>query len=327
VPARLRREAPAAASRYSAAVRCTELAAAGSGAVRAHGRDGEPAPEEPADGAADAPLVSVVCPTCDRRQHFHRQLYACFEAQDYERKELVVVDTGARPSAFMQRLAREDPRVVYRFFDVDDLREGVVRRAGKRAWSLGLKRNVACCLARGEALAHFDDDDVYAPHYISAMIPRLLRASRASGDLPACGLAPAAAKLSEWHLLDLTEMTFHHLDVVSDPSIPLADQRGWIYGWGFSYIFTRTAWELAPIPDVEFAEDLGFIEGLLLRAVPVALVRLPSPREGLVAHTFHAGSTSGGERLVAAVGTAVGRPTAFGSILATITRVHMEEDD
>jgi len=104
-------------------------------------------------------------------------------------------------------------------------------------------------------------------------------------------IAPAAAKLTEWHLLDIPSLTFRYLDVESDSSVPLRQRRQWLYGWGFSYAFTRTAWELSPFPDIEFAEDAGFIEGLLAQGVPVHLVK-PSvlhPKGGLalVAHSTH----------------------------------------
>lgn len=42
-----------------------------------------------------------------------------------------------------------------------------------KAWSLGLKRNVAIELAAGEIIAHFDDDDLYAPGYLTWMHERL----------------------------------------------------------------------------------------------------------------------------------------------------------
>merc|ERR1712113_1200250 len=53
-------------------------------------------------------LISVVCPSCETRHHFHPLLYECFQSQDYEPRELVVVDTGARPSRFFQEKAKED---------------------------------------------------------------------------------------------------------------------------------------------------------------------------------------------------------------------------
>ena len=151
------------------------------------------------DGEA---LVSVICPTSSDRQGFHPMLYECFRAQTHGRRELVVVDTGGEASAFWQARAkttrtnkrttntqkhqqihtnrsniiiknkfpqaraREDKRVVYRFFEVHP-----------RAWSVGLKRNIACHLARGEVVAFFDDDDLYAPGYLSHMLAQLLPAA------------------------------------------------------------------------------------------------------------------------------------------------------
>jgi len=247
-------------------------------------------------------LISVTCPTSEKRQHFHPLLYETFRIQDYEPKELVIVDTGTKPSPFFEEQARKDPRIVYRFYAVEDLREGC--KTQKKAWSLGLKRNIACCLARGAALAHFDDDDLYAPGYLSWMWSKLGEAiDSAEGERPKRGLAPAAAKLTEWHLLDISSLQCRYLDVAEDKSVPTRERRGWLYGWGFSYVFTRTAWEQAPFPDVEFAEDIGFLEGLMARAIPVYLAPLPkaapeqpdAAQPGLVAHSFHPGSTSGGE--------------------------------
>ena len=42
--------------------------------------------------------------------------------QDYDPKELIVVDTGPKPSAFFSELGRDDPRVIYRHFVVADSR-------------------------------------------------------------------------------------------------------------------------------------------------------------------------------------------------------------
>jgi len=46
------------------------------------------------------------------QQHVSIQLGATVE--DYDPKELVVVDTGPEPSAFFQEKAQEDPRIIYR---------------------------------------------------------------------------------------------------------------------------------------------------------------------------------------------------------------------
>merc|ERR1712226_634839 len=142
------------------------------------------------------------------------------------------------------------------------------------------------------------------------------------------GPGVAAVKLSEWHLLDITSLAFHYLDVASEKSLPVGEQRGWLYGWGFSYVFTRAAWELAPFPDVEFAEDAGFIEGLMARGVPVSLVGLDgSPQErGIVAHTLHPSSTTGAEFNGfkwndVSLGMAVKTPKAFTELMPRFRQV------
>lgn len=249
------------------------------------------------DGSEDKPLITVTCPTTsERRGHFHPLLYECFKTQDYEPKELVVVDTGAKPSPFFQDVAREDYRVVYRHYPIEDSIEGPRGKSQKLAWSLGLKRNIACYISRGSMIAHFDDDDLYASGYLTWMGGKLHEAAQSSGR-STTELSRAAAKLSEWHMLDMTDFALGYLDVQVDKNVPLRERRGYLYGWGFSYIFTRAAWEAAPFPDVEFAEDSGFMEGLMARNIPVLLLQPPDARNGagLVAHSYHSGSTSGGE--------------------------------
>lgn len=80
-------------------------------------------------------------PTARRRQ-FVPTAVARFLAQDYERKQLVVVDDGADP---VVHLLPADPRISYLRLD-----EPVV---------LGAKRNIAADCASGDVLVHWDDDD------------------------------------------------------------------------------------------------------------------------------------------------------------------------
>jgi glycosyltransferase involved in cell wall biosynthesis len=94
---------------------------------------------------ADAPLISCILPTHDRRP-FVALAVRSFLDQDYPRKELVVIDDGKEP--------------------VGDLVEGLpgvhYARLNTRT-TIGAKRNLACRLAGGEIVAHWDDDDWYAP--------------------------------------------------------------------------------------------------------------------------------------------------------------------
>ncbi|CAK9080406.1 unnamed protein product [Durusdinium trenchii] len=254
-------------------------------------------PRRRLDASKAKPLISVVAPTSFSRQGFHPLLYDCFCRQEYHPKELVVVDTGPEPSSFFQERVKEDPRIIYRHFCVADSRldlpEGWKKGApvhfgfstpdlwssrGLRpsAWSLGMKRNVAIELSAGEIIAHFDDDDLYAEGYLTWMsAPRRMRMARmdrlqqvleksepVTSEHIESTWAPAAITLKAWHLLDLSDMTFGFMDVEKDPLLPKDQRYGWLYGWGFSYVFTRACWELTPVPDVEWSEDISFYEEL-----------------------------------------------------------------
>mmetsp|Transcript_19684 Transcript_19684/g.51746 ORF Transcript_19684/g.51746 Transcript_19684/m.51746 type:complete len:414 (-) Transcript_19684:7-1248(-) len=271
--------------------------------------------EQPRPRAPLAGRISVICPTTDERTLFHAQLYSCFVEQRWPDKELVVIDTGACPSPFLAKVALQDTRLVYRHY-----------RTMATSWPVGLKRNLAVHLASGQVVAHFDDDDLYAPGYLSHMVSKMLQASRLRDNASASklnasassfsagtglqyatahsdghSLGPMVAKLSQWHVLDLQSLSFGFLDVCRDPLVPQDERRGWLYGWGFSYVYTRSAWELVRFPAVDFSEDIQWIEELLSLSVPVSLLRLPpsnhwqSSFAGLCAHSSHPLSCSGGE--------------------------------
>ena len=91
------------------------------------------------------PLVSCIMPTYNRRSYLPQSLQ-CFLRQDYPNRELIVVDDGTDSVEDLVRVG-ESVRYV---------------RAPRRV-SIGAKRNLACQQARGEIIAHWDDDDWYSP--------------------------------------------------------------------------------------------------------------------------------------------------------------------
>jgi glycosyltransferase involved in cell wall biosynthesis len=117
------------------------------------------AARSPAAGGAPPPppLVSCLMPTRNRRG-FVAQAVDYFLRQDYERRELVVLDDGDDRVA---DLMPADPRVRYVPLD-----EKLV---------LGEKRNRACELSSGEILVHWDDDDWHAPNRLSYQLAELER--------------------------------------------------------------------------------------------------------------------------------------------------------
>lgn len=99
---------------------------------------------------SDPPMVSAIMPTRDRPE-FAQQAVRYFCDQDYPNKELIVIEDG---TPALVGLLPDDPRVRY-------------VATGKPLRSIGAMRNEACELARGEIIAHWDDDDWYGSERLS----------------------------------------------------------------------------------------------------------------------------------------------------------------
>eukprot|EP00747_Dinoflagellata_sp_TGD_P119992 gnl/TRDRNA2_/TRDRNA2_173138_c0_seq1.p1 gnl/TRDRNA2_/TRDRNA2_173138_c0~~gnl/TRDRNA2_/TRDRNA2_173138_c0_seq1.p1 ORF type:complete len:621 (+),score=101.32 gnl/TRDRNA2_/TRDRNA2_173138_c0_seq1:396-2258(+) len=139
-------------------------------------------------------------------------------------------------------MAKKDSRLVYVKF----------KREPGKDWSIGLKRNIGAHLATGEFIANFDDDDLYAPAYLSTMISTM-EERRAQ-----------VIKLSSWYIHDRLSNTWGYCDPIAwgltcgfDESAP--DVRSWAYGYGFSYVFRRVAGLEVWYQDISFGEDFNFI--------------------------------------------------------------------
>mmetsp|Transcript_62047 Transcript_62047/g.192188 ORF Transcript_62047/g.192188 Transcript_62047/m.192188 type:complete len:905 (-) Transcript_62047:60-2774(-) len=219
--------------------------------------------------------VSVVTPTTDSRHHFHEVLWQVFEAQTWPDKELVIVETYTHKySEFFHELARRDPRVVYVRFQ---------RPAGED-WSIGLKRNIGAHLATGELIVNFDDDDIYAPVYISSMAAVLEDRSL------------QAVKLSSWFIYDQSTCKFSFCDPIAwglanGKDENHEDVRQWAYGYGFSYVFRRRAGLELMYADINLGEDFNFITQLQQRR-GAACVSLFHDDFGICLHIQHGGNTS-----------------------------------
>jgi glycosyltransferase involved in cell wall biosynthesis len=97
-------------------------------------------------------------PTRNRRT-FIPAAIETFLSQDWANKELIIVDDGDS----VRDLATH-PLVRY-----------TANGVGK---VIGEKRNIACQLARGEYIVHWDDDDWYGPNRISEQVRILRQSSR-----------------------------------------------------------------------------------------------------------------------------------------------------
>ncbi|CAE7937971.1 unnamed protein product, partial [Symbiodinium sp. KB8] len=146
--------------------------------------------------------------------------------------ELVVIDTGPRSSPFLKAKALEDPRVIYRH-QHDEGRE----------WPVGLKRNLAIACASGATIAHFDDDDFYAPEYLTELIESMQGAD--------------AVTLASWFVGDACTGLVARAVPADDGS-----QESWILGYGFSYVYRRAAALRRPFQHEHFGEDYQFLVSL-----------------------------------------------------------------
>mmetsp|Transcript_5910 Transcript_5910/g.16810 ORF Transcript_5910/g.16810 Transcript_5910/m.16810 type:complete len:831 (-) Transcript_5910:294-2786(-) len=271
-----------------------------------------------------AGLVSVLCCTSDGRRAFHPLIYENFRAQTYEDRELVVVHTGEMPSDFFQDMAEADPRVIYRFFPVTREAPGSPRLVDETmknpmaavlqddvpsevmhweegspfgteihimGWTKGLKRNIACCIANGSVMAHFDDGCLYSPEYLSRMARELPRKA-----------APAAITLANWYSLGIQEKLFRLVDLshkdplweeFGNPPDALATDK-WQHG--FSFVYSRDAWEQQPFTDWETVgtggADFGFMNGLKKKSMSTQLVKLTGG-DALAACGWHRDSLHG----------------------------------
>jgi glycosyltransferase involved in cell wall biosynthesis len=105
---------------------------------------------------ASVPLASCIMPTADRRS-LVPQAIRHFLRQDYPHRELIILDDGADCVA---DLIPEDDRIRYLRLD--------------RKLSMGVKHNLACEMARGEVIVHWDDDDWISPRRISYQVRELM---------------------------------------------------------------------------------------------------------------------------------------------------------
>lgn len=226
--------------------------------------------------------VSVIVPTRLRPRHLEAA-YRGFDAQTHADKELLIDDDSPEPCDFFVKL--RDPRVRY-----------VHARAGS---TIGAKRDRLVRAAQGEVVAHFDDDDHYAPSYLTRMSTLLV-----DGKLD-------LVKLSAWFLHDArsgglfywdttTVMAMHIRVEANAAPRPVSmsgmgvHQADWLdrhlWGYGFSYVFRRTSYGVAAFDlALDHGEDMAFIRAA--RAAGWKMQTVPD-EEGLALHVIHKGNTS-----------------------------------
>jgi glycosyltransferase involved in cell wall biosynthesis len=193
--------------------------------------------------------ISIITPTINR-QDLLPSLWDCVRGQSVQDIEWRVHDGSPQRASMFDAI--NDPRVFYTH--------------EPKQMTIGAKRNALCEAAKGEIIAHFDDDDFYAPRYIEGMVSSMT-------DLNA-----DFVKLFGFFLYHQTHDVFGYWDLERDfpvhwrlnPNEPLSPtrRRGGVlarWGYGFSYVFYRQVWEEVRFPDRNHGEDQVFADTVIAR--------------------------------------------------------------
>jgi glycosyltransferase involved in cell wall biosynthesis len=162
-------------------------------------------------------------PTHNRRR-FVSQAIRYFARQDYPSRELIIVDDGQDA---IGDLVPDDGRIHY-------------VRLEKRQ-SVGAKRNLACRRARGDLIAHWDDDDWMATNRLSTQAAELL-----ATDAQVC----AARQLLYYHLESGQAWLYR----------PRTGDRSWLAS--STLLYHRKLWETHPFAEGDAADVAAFVAPL-----------------------------------------------------------------
>lgn len=194
------------------------------------------------------PLISCIMPTANRRA-FLPQALALFAAQDYPHTELIILDDGEDSVA-----------------DLIPAQANIRYQRLPQRLSIGAKRNLACELAQGDFIAHWDDDDWYAPTRLSQQLAAL----QASRGAVICGLDRVL------FYDPLAQQAWEYRYPPNEPA--------WAYG--ATLLYRRDWWRQHRFDDVMIGEDNRFVWQASARQV----LRLADGR--WYVGRVHAGNTS-----------------------------------
>lgn len=222
--------------------------------------------------------VSIITPTRNR-EHFLPVIARCVMSQAHADWEWLIDDDSDMPSSFLRELSARDSRIHYRH------RNEVV--------SIGFKRNGMIARATGEFIAHFDDDDYYAPNYLQFMLSTLVEHQadliKFSGFFV---YSPAAQFLG---YMDLTAKVGHHYMISNDrfEEITFHDKMqigaDFIVFYGYSYVFRRDTALRFPFRDISLSEDEHFAKDLVNHGAQMITTDDP---HCTALHILHPGSTA-----------------------------------
>lgn len=183
--------------------------------------------------SSTSPLVCVIIPTYQRPQFLTRALNL-IRQQDYPNIEIVVVDDSLEPSL--------TPELV------DEMKVRYYHLRERK--SIGAKRNFAVSQCSGEVIVHWDDDDFFRPHRISAQVQPII-----NGEA------------------DMTVLEHHYyLNAANKEFYTVKRASSW--GPHFAtFVYRRSIFEAGVrYPDNSMAEDYAFAESALEKGYKIKVM-------------------------------------------------------
>lgn len=170
-------------------------------------------------------LVTCLCVTRNRAEWLPSALN-CFQRQTYSKLELLVIADGERIDDIFPATV-----LMIRIIHIEE------------GYTIGQKRNFGCSLARGEFIAHWDDDDHSMPDRIDRQVV-LLEASKKSVT------------------------GFHSMEFKDTRDAKEFGQRSSRYEWrttpdfalGTSLCYRKSYWKGNPFPPINDGEDTAFVK-------------------------------------------------------------------
>lgn len=213
--------------------------------------------------------LSVITPTEERPERL-LHLYQQLRDQETADWEWLIYDCSLRPCTEIQ--GYNDPRIRY-IHSIDRM-------------TIGNRRNQLVQLAQGDCIVHFDDDDYYAPEYLSIVKQALNQA-----DL---------FHLHSWFAYHEGSKQYFYWDsqVITPRRMSInpligavvreinfgqeASQKMVETGYGFTFAYQKELALQYPFPDLDLREDSNFFN----RVAQKRIVSL-ADRDGIVLKVIH----------------------------------------
>lgn len=201
-----------------------------------------------------APKLSIITPTYGRPALLRLQ-HAIVAAQTEQDYEWLILDDSTEPCTYFAGIG--DPRIRYHHQPGPRLR-------------VPAKRNWLCEQARAPIIVQFDDDDYYAPNYLTTMLARLDQGGADLVKLSAWFVWSAQLRrLGWWDTANTLGLHFtfgptNRLEAFFNTAPPDNMKNNWL-GYGFSYVFRKSLWAATPFPDMEYASDYGLVAAAIAK--------------------------------------------------------------